>query len=105
MGAIFIARYGTLRLFELVFPRQVTYRGLYLTLIPRGLAAAVLSAIPVARGIEGAGVFLNFGFALIFLALTGCRIVIKGPENGVVTTASGAYGCNPDIFAICYLRS
>jgi hypothetical protein len=36
------------------------------------------------------------GFALIFLALTGCRVVINVPENGGVTTASGAYGCRRD---------
>jgi hypothetical protein len=33
------------------------------------------------------------GFSLIFLVLTGCRVVITVPENGGVTTASGAFGC------------
>jgi cell volume regulation protein A len=67
IGAIFLARYGSLRLFELVFPRQEQYRNLYLAMIPRGLAAAVLAGMPAAEGIAGADVFIDFGFALIFL--------------------------------------
>jgi hypothetical protein len=40
------------------------------------------------------------GFALILLALSGCRIVIMPPENGRVTTASGAYECRPGLFKV-----
>lgn len=67
MGAIFLARFGSLRLFELVFPRQEEYRDVYLTLIPRGLAAAVLAGMPAARGIAGTASFVDYGFALILL--------------------------------------
>jgi hypothetical protein len=35
------------------------------------------------------------GLAVTVLALIGCRIEITSPENGRVTTTSGAYNCNP----------
>lgn len=65
LGAMVIARYiGVL----LSGPRDPSTRVLLVSMMPRGLATAVIAAIPIAMGVPGTGDFLAYTFAVIIAA-------------------------------------
>jgi cell volume regulation protein A len=52
-------------------------KNVMISMIPRGLAAAVLAQLPLSLGIEGGEIFLNVSFVVILLTVLGTTILTR----------------------------
>jgi potassium/hydrogen antiporter len=61
-------------------------RGVWWIMMPRGLAAAVLAGVPIARGVEGTGDFVAYASVVIVgtnILSSFAGLLVRGPEKPV----------------------
>ncbi len=84
LTAALVAVMGRALMVRLLVPRSVTRRDALLmtALIPKGLAAAVLAALPVQRGLPDGVAVQGTVYAVIFFSITLCAVLIFAVESG-----------------------
>jgi cell volume regulation protein A len=64
---IVIMRYISVGIITLIVPEKKQDKFIMLSMIPRGLASAVLASLPLSANIKGSEVFIEYTFAVIIL--------------------------------------
>lgn len=89
---------GRAAMVRLLAPRTFTRRDALLTtaLIPKGLAAAVLAALPSQMGIPNGDLIQDTAYAVVFLSIVLCAAAVFVVESGRVSgLAAGFFGPFP----------
>lgn len=83
-GVVYLARLVIVRVF--LTKEDVGWQELAVTsvLAPKGLVAAVLAGIPVARGIEGAAAVQNFTYMVILISICLTAVAIPVADTALV---------------------
>ncbi len=86
-----IAIFGRSIMVRLLAPRSVPRRDAMLmtALIPKGLAAAVLAALPLQMGLADGEIVQSTVYAVIFFSIVMCAIFVFVSERGKLDTLAG----------------
>ncbi len=91
LTAALVAVLGRALMVRLLVPKSVTRRDALLmtALIPKGLAAAVLAALPVQRGLPDGEAVQGTVYAVIFFSIALCAVLIFAIESGRLNGLAG----------------
>jgi NhaP-type Na+/H+ or K+/H+ antiporter len=89
-AAAFVGRAVVVRL---VGPAEMDRRDalLMIALIPKGLAAAVVAALPIQMGLQGATVVQSTVYAAVFFSIVLCAALVFAVERGLLNPFAAAW--------------